>query len=118
MKMGVDKNGLYICSCNGKPDPRQAMNCYVIPKSDAIAPGGPVLSQAGNFPSLQFSSMPATDLDPNKAADAPTILLTNEFDGICDKLYLYRIFRNARRVIATPRTLYWSGGGETASPCF
>ncbi len=66
-------------------------NCYVIPKSDAIAPGGPVLTHASNFPSLQFSSMPATDLDPNKAADAPTILLTNEFDGICDKLYLYRI---------------------------
>jgi hypothetical protein len=92
MKMGVDRNGVYVCSCNGHADPLKAMNCYVIPKSDAIAVGGPVLTNATNFPSLQFSAMPATDLDPNKHADAPAVLLTNEFsDGICDRLYLYRV---------------------------
>ena len=92
MKMGVDKNGLYICSCNGKPDLQQAMNCYVIPKSDAIAPGGPVLTHGQTFTNLQFSSMPAMDLDPSKAADAPEVLLANEFSGgTCDRLYLYRI---------------------------
>lgn len=77
MKMGVDRNGLYICSCNGHPDPRQAMNCYVIPKSDVIASGDPVLTNASNFPGLQFSSMPATNLANNKPTDAPGILLTN-----------------------------------------
>lgn len=91
MKMGVDRNGFYVCSCNGGADPRKAMNCYVIPKEDAIAADGPILTRASNFPAVQFSSMPAMDLDPNKPTDAPQVLLTNEFDGICDKLYLYRI---------------------------
>lgn len=91
MKMGVDRNGLYICSCNGGADPRKAMNCYVIPKKDALARGGPVLTNATNFPALQFSSMPALDFDPNKPADAPTVLLTNEFNGVCDQLYMYKI---------------------------
>ncbi len=92
MKMGVDKHGLYICSCNGNPDWQQAMNCYVIPKSEAIAPGGPVLTHGQTFTKLQFAAMPAMDLDPNKAADAPEVLLVNEFsDGTCGKLYLYRI---------------------------
>lgn len=92
MKMGVDRNGLDVCSCNGHAEPSKAMNCYVIPKSDAIAHGGPVLKNASNFPALQFSSMLALDFDPDKPVDAPEILLTNEFsDGICDKVYLYRV---------------------------
>ena len=92
MKLGVDRNGLYVTSCNGHAEPLKAMNCYVIPKSDVIAPGGPILKNATNFPALQFSAMPATDLDPDKPADAPAVLLTNEFsDGVCDKLYLYRV---------------------------
>ena len=92
MKMGVDRNGLYICSCNGDPDWQQAMNCYAIPKSDVIAPGGPVLTHAQTFTKLQSGAMPAIDLDPNKAADAPEVLLINEFsDGTCGKLYMVKI---------------------------
>jgi hypothetical protein len=92
MKMGVDKKGLYICSYNGNPDPRQAMNCYVIPRNDAVAPGGPVLTHGQIFTKLQFSTMPAMDIDPNKATDVPEVLLANEFSsGTCDRLYLYRI---------------------------
>jgi hypothetical protein len=92
MKMGVDRNGLYICSSNGDPDWRQAMNCYAIPRSDVIAPGGPVLTHGQTFTGLRFAAMPAMDLDPDKTADAPELLLVNEFsDGTCSKLYMYRI---------------------------
>lgn len=92
MKVGVDRNGLYICSCNGNADWQQAMNCYAIPKSDAIAPGGPVLTHGQTFTNLRFAAMPAVDLDPGKAADAPEVLLVNEFsDGTCGKLYLYKV---------------------------
>src|SRR5512142_1091601 len=55
MKMGVDKNGLYICSCNGESDWHKAMNCYVIPKSDAIAPGGPALTHGQTFTKLPMA---------------------------------------------------------------
>ncbi len=92
MKMGVDKNGLYICSCNGDSDWRRGMNCYVIPKSDVIAPGGPILTHGQTFTNLRFAAMPATDLDPNKPANAPEVLLVNEFsDGTCGKLYMYKL---------------------------
>ncbi len=92
MKMGVDKHALYICSCNGDPDWHKGMNCYVIPKSDAIAPGGPVLTHGQTFTGLKFALMPAIDLDPNKPVDAPEVLLVNEFsDGTCGNLYLYKI---------------------------
>jgi hypothetical protein len=92
MKMGVDKHALYICSCNGDNAWQKGMNCYAIPKSDVIAPGGPVLTHGQTFTGLKFALMPATDLDPNKPADAPEVLLVNEFsDGTCGNLYLYKI---------------------------
>jgi hypothetical protein len=80
-KIGVDRNGLYITSANGSSDMKEALNCYVIPKADAIAPGGPVLSHAQTFPKLIFAAIPAVDVDPNQAADAPAVLLNNEFGG-------------------------------------
>jgi hypothetical protein len=92
MKLGVDRNGLYICSCNGHSDLRQGTNCYVIPKQDAVADGGPVLTRARSFTGLYMSTMPAMDPDPDKAADAPAVLLANQYlDGTCGELYLYRI---------------------------
>ena len=99
MKMGVDNNGLYICSCNGAPDWRQAMNCYALPKSDVIALGGPVLARGQTFTGLKMATMPAMDLDPNKAADAPEVLLVNEFtDGTCGNLYLSKITWSGQKV--------------------
>jgi hypothetical protein len=92
IKIGVDKNGLYICSANGSSNAKESLNCYVIPKANAIAPDGPVLTHAQTFPKLIYAAVPATDLDPNKAADAPAVLLNNEFGGpTCNKLYLYKI---------------------------
>jgi hypothetical protein len=92
VKIGVDRNGLYLCSANGSGDLKEALNCYVIPKADAMAPEGPALSRAQTFPKLIYAAVPAVDLDPNKAADAPAVLLNNEFGGpTCGKLYLYKI---------------------------
>lgn len=92
MRMGVDKNGLYVCSCNGHPDMSKGTNCYVIPKQDAIAEQGPILTRAQTFPEIEFSSMPAIDPDADKATTAPHVLLANEFfDGTCENLYLSRI---------------------------
>jgi len=92
MKMGVDRHGLYVCSCNGNADMNKGTNCYVVPKRDVLADGGPVLTRGQTFTDLQFSTMPAMDPEPDKPADAPAILLANEFmDGTCSKLYLYKI---------------------------
>src|SRR5262245_44017980 len=92
MRMGLDRNGLYICSSNGNSDFSKGTNCYVIPMPDVLAEGGPVLTRAQTFKDLQFSAMPAMDPDPDKPADAPANLLANQFmDGSCSELYLYKI---------------------------
>ncbi|MCA9213691.1 MAG: hypothetical protein KDB27_11525 [Planctomycetales bacterium] len=92
MKLGVDRNGLSVCSCNGHPEMSKGTNCYVLPKQDAIADGGPVLTRGQTFAKLQFSTMPAMDPDPDKAANAPMILLANQFfDGACSELYIYKV---------------------------
>src|SRR5262245_58032056 len=92
MRMGFDRIGFYVCSCNGKPDMNKGTNCFAIPKKDVLADGGPVLTRATTFENLQFSAMPATDPDPDKPADAPAVLLANEFaKGTCGRLYLYKI---------------------------
>ncbi|GIX04575.1 MAG: hypothetical protein KatS3mg114_0444 [Planctomycetaceae bacterium] len=92
MKMGVDRNGLYICSYSLAQDLRKGMICYAIPKQDAVAERGPVLGRAQTFTGLYMSTMPATDPDPCKPRDAPAVLLANEYlEGTCSELYLYRI---------------------------
>ena len=92
LKIGVDRNALYISCANGSSNPNEALDLYVIPKTDAIAPGGPVLSRAQTFQKLVYAAVPAVDLDPDKAADAPAVLLNNEFVGpTCGRLYLYKI---------------------------
>ncbi|MCA8989288.1 MAG: hypothetical protein KDA78_16690 [Planctomycetaceae bacterium] len=92
MKLGVDRNGLYVCSCNGHSDFSKGTNCYVLPKHDVLAESGPVISHGQMFEHLQFSTMPALDPDPAKPAEAPMILLANQFfDGVCSELYLYEV---------------------------
>lgn len=86
LKIGVDKNGLYIC-CAAK----EGIDCYVIPKADAVAADGPVLTRAQTFSKLAFAAVPAVDLDPSKPADAPAVLLNNEFGATSGKLYMYKI---------------------------
>jgi hypothetical protein len=90
---GVDRNGLYVCAANGNPDPQKALDCLAIPIADATSADGPVLTRAQSFPNLHFMAYPAMDTNPNKAPDAPAILVNNEFRGFagCGKLYLYKI---------------------------
>ena len=91
MKLGLDKNGLYITFIVMTGDTHTMHSCYAIPKADAIAPGGPSLAHLQTFPNLEIDSFPATDLDPNKPADEPAILLNREFGNSFSKMYLYRI---------------------------
>jgi hypothetical protein len=91
MKLGVDRNGLYITFIVMTGNTHTMHGCYAIPKADAIAPGGPSLAHLQTFRDLEIESFPATDLDPNKPADAPEILLNREFGNSFSKMYLYRI---------------------------
>src|SRR5262245_42686695 len=77
LKIGVDRKALYISCANGSSNPNEALDLYVIPKADAIDPGGPVLSRAQTFSKLVYAAVPAVDLDPDKASDAPAVLLNN-----------------------------------------
>src|SRR5262245_23126253 len=74
LKIGVDKHGVYISCANGSEDPMQALDLYVIPKADAIAPNGPVLSNAQTLSKLIYSAVPAVDLDPSNASNSPAVL--------------------------------------------
>lgn len=90
-KLGVDKNGLYACYINLTGNLNTMHDCIAIPKADAIAAGGPDLSHMTTFHNLQIECFPATDLDPNKAATAPEVLLNKEFGNNAGKLYMYKI---------------------------
>jgi hypothetical protein len=90
-RMGVDKNGFYGCWWNHNQDTHTMMNACALPKDDLIAASGPSFAGVQIFKDLEIESFPATDLDPNKAADAPAILLNREFGNAFEKLYLYKI---------------------------
>jgi hypothetical protein len=91
MKLGLDRNGIYITYIIMTGDTHTMHGCYAIPKADAIAADGPSLAHLQTFTDLEIDSFPATDLDPNKRPDAPEILLNREFGNSFSKLYLYRI---------------------------
>src|SRR5262249_42140973 len=79
MKLGVDKNGLYIAYTVLTGNIHTMQSVHAIPIADAIAAGGPSLAHLQTFSNLEIECFPATDLDPNKPADAPEILLNREF---------------------------------------
>lgn len=124
--LGVDRNGLYICSHNGSASSADAMNCLVIPKADAIAPGGPALANAQTFGRLTFAAYPAMDLDPAKPTDAPEIVMNNEFEADkpgSGKLYLYKVTWTGGRagisdaqVINLSRVYHTSRGMDCLQP--
>src|SRR5262249_55160235 len=66
MKLGVDRNGLYITFIVMTGDTHTMHSCYAIPKADATAPGGPSLANLQTFSNLEIECFPATDLDPDK----------------------------------------------------
>jgi hypothetical protein len=90
-RAGVDRNGYYGCWWNRNSDTHKMMSCCAIPKEDLIAAPGPDLSHVQVFTDLEIESFPETDLNPDKPAGAPEILLNREFGNSFSKMYLYRI---------------------------
>src|SRR5206468_2995930 len=91
MKLGVDRNGLYIAYYVLTGNIHTMMSVHAIPKADAVAPGGPSLAHLKTFSNLEIECFPATDLDPDKPADAPEALLNREFGNSFSKLHMYKI---------------------------
>jgi hypothetical protein len=95
MKLGVDKNGLYIAYYVLTGNTHTMMSVHAIPIADAIAPDGPSLAHLQTFSQLEIECFPATDLNPKKAPDAPAILLNREFGNSFSKMFMYKITWNA-----------------------
>lgn len=102
MKLGFDKNGVYLTFIVVTGNTHTMHGCFAIPKCDAIAADGPDLAHLQSFSGLEIESFPATDLDPHKPQDAPEILLNREFGSSFSKVYMYK--------------LTWSGGKAALSP--
>jgi hypothetical protein len=107
LKIGVDRNGVYISCANGGGNLREALDLYVIPKADAIDKSGPVLTRAQTIPNLMYAAFPAVNFDANQKAETPAVLISNEFGGLeCGELYLYRIhWTDARAAISKIQTI-------------
>ncbi len=93
-RCGIDKHGFYGCHWNFNKDLHTMMDCWVVPKEDLIAADGPNLANVQLFSGIEIESFPATDLDPNKPADAPELLLCHEFpvnNVQFSKMYMYKI---------------------------
>jgi hypothetical protein len=91
MKLGFDKNGIYITYIVMTGDTHTMHGCLALPKDDAIAADGPRLANVQSFANLEIESFPATDIDPNKPADATEPLLNREFGNSFSKMYLYKL---------------------------
>jgi hypothetical protein len=91
MKLGVDRNGLYIAYYVLTGNIHTMMSVHAIPKADATAVGGPSLAHLQTFDNLEIECFPATDLDPGKPADAPEVLLNREFGNSFSRLHMYKI---------------------------
>src|SRR6516165_6285258 len=115
-KAGLDKNGFYLTLHNGHNSTHKAHTCYAIPKDDLIASNGPDLSHLQAFADLEVESFPATDLDPDKAPDAPEVLLNKEFGNVAGKLYMYKItWSGTRASISDVQTIALSRTYQTPS---
>lgn len=92
MKIGVDRNGLYLSCANGSENPREALDMSVIPKADAIDTNGPSLARARIVGKLIYAAFPAVHVEADQTPETPAALISNEFGGLtCGELYLYRI---------------------------
>ncbi len=91
MRLGVDKNGLYIAYSVLTGDTHNMTTVLAIPIADAVAADGPSLAHLQTFPRLEHEAFPATDRNPKKAADAPAILLNREFGNSFSQMFLYKI---------------------------
>lgn len=91
MKLGFDKNGIYITFIVMTGDTHTMHGCFAIPKADALAAGGPQLANLQSFSHLEIDSFPATDINPNKPASEPELILNREFGNSFSRMYLYKL---------------------------
>lgn len=96
VKIGVDKHGIYVVAHNGGSDLHKSGNCYVIPKADAVAAGGPTLEHLQVFENIEYPLAVGVDLDAGKAAEgAESAEVLLNFDcysaATCDHLFMYKI---------------------------
>jgi hypothetical protein len=97
MKLGFDRNGVYVTFIVMTGDTHTMHGCFAIPKADAIASEGPNLANVQAFSNLEIESFPATDVDPNKPTEAPEVLLNREFGNSFSKMYLYKIVWSGKK---------------------
>jgi hypothetical protein len=102
MKLGFDKNGVYITHIVMTGDTHTMHGCLAIPKADAIAADGPDLANVQTFTNLEIESFPATDLDPDKAADAPELILNREFGNSFSRMFLYKVTWSGKKASISP----------------
>lgn len=92
LKIGVDRNGVYISCANGSENPRVSLDMYVIPKADATNINGPSLERGRIVGKLIYAAFPAVHVGADQKPETPAVLINNEFGGpTCSELYLYRI---------------------------
>ncbi|MCL2645839.1 MAG: hypothetical protein FWD61_02410 [Phycisphaerales bacterium] len=93
VKVGFDRNGLYVLAHNGGNDLHNSGNCYVIPKSDTVAANGPSLANLQIFENIEYPMAVGVDLDANKSADGAEVLMNFDcYSGpTCDHLFMYKI---------------------------
>lgn len=104
-RCGVDKNGFYGCYWNYTKDTHTMMDCVAVRKEDLFAANGPDLSNQQLFHGIEIESFPATDLNPDKPADAPEILLNREFGNSFAKLYLYMITWDGKKAAISEKQI-------------
>lgn len=104
-RCGIDKNGFYGCYWNYTTDLHTMMDCVAIRKEDLFAANGPDLSNQQLFPGIEIESFPATDLNPDKAADAPEILLNREWGNSFAKFYMYKITWNGKKAAISEKQI-------------
>ena len=119
MKLGFDRNGIYITFIIMTGDTHTMHGFFAIPKADAIAADGPRLANLQSFKDLEIESFPATDINPNKPADAPELILNREFGNSFSKMYLYRLTWSGKtatlskaQIIPLSRTYQSPNGGS------
>jgi len=92
LKLGVDRNGLYVVYYDASQPVHSIMTTLAIPIADAIAAEGPRLTRLQTFAKLEMECFPATDLNPNKEADAPAILLNHDYTEVgFSKMFMHKI---------------------------
>lgn len=107
IKIGVDRNGVYLSCANGSENPHEALDMYVIPKADAINSNGPSLERARIGGKLIYAAFPAVNVEAGQTLETPAVFINNEFGGpTCSELYLYRTtWSGTRATISQVQTI-------------